>query len=127
MISTKLQISQSTISRDISTIRNKDVNKVGLTVKNLNGDYSLLKMSMNEQTIKLWELFDYPKCSIRQKLEIIKILLKIGKRRMELLPLGEVLDELTSRESNVAIKEIDYNISQVNALIDGKGNKINNI
>lgn len=106
MISTKLQISQSTISRDISIIRNKGVNKVGLTAKNLDMDYSLLKMSMNEQSIKLWELFDHNKCSIRQKLEIIKILLKIDKKRMELLPLEEVLRELTSRESKVAMKEM---------------------
>lgn len=57
MISTKLQLSQSTISRDISIIRNKGVNKVGLTVKGLNKDYSLLKMSMNEQSIKLFEIW----------------------------------------------------------------------
>jgi hypothetical protein len=84
MISTKLQISLSTISRDISIMRNKGVNKVGLTVKNLDEDYSLIKMSMNEQSIKLWEIFDDHKCSINHKLQIIKILLKIDKKRIEL-------------------------------------------
>lgn len=37
MISTKLQISQSTISRDISIIQNKRVNKVRATVKDIDG------------------------------------------------------------------------------------------
>jgi hypothetical protein len=127
MISAKLQTSQSTISRDMSIVRNKGVNKVGLTVKSLDEDYSLLKMSMNEQSIKLWEIFDHPKCSIEQKLAIIEILLKIDKRRMELLPLDDVLRELLARESKVAMKEIVWNISQVNSLVDGKRNEYNKI
>ena len=54
-------------------------------------------------------------------------LLKIDKRRMELLPLEEVLYELTSRESKVAMREIELNISQLNTWVDGKGNEDNKI
>lgn len=126
MISSKLHISQSTISRDISIIRNKSVNGVGLTAKSTFDDYSLIKMSMNEQSIRLWETFDNPKCSIKQKLEIIQILFKIDKRKIELLPLNEVLNELTARESKVGLKEIELNLSEINAIIDAKSKTTDN-
>ena len=42
---------------------------------------------------------------------------------MELLPLGEVLRELTSRESKLVMKEIEWNISKMNSLVNGKGNE----
>ncbi len=67
-------------------------------------------MSMKEQTIKLWEIFDRPKCSTDQKIRITEILFKIDNRIMELLLLEEVLRELTSRVSKVAMKEIEWNI-----------------
>ncbi len=42
---------------------------------------------------------------------------------MELLPPHEVLRELTTRESKVAMKEIEWNILKVNSLVDGKRNE----
>jgi len=65
---------------------------------------------MNEQIIKPWETIDHPNSSIDQKIRITEILLRIDNRRMELLPLEEVLRELTSRESRVAMKEKEWNI-----------------
>lgn len=46
---------------------------------------------------------------------------------MELLPLGEVLNELTARESKVALEEIELHISKVNSLVDGRGNEENQV
>ena len=42
---------------------------------------------------------------------------------MELLPLDEVLRELIARESKVAFKELEWHISKMNSLVDGKRNE----
>lgn len=52
---------------------------------------------MNEQSIKLWETFDKPKCFYEAITRNNRNITKNDKKGMEILSLGEIFRELASR------------------------------
>jgi predicted transcriptional regulator len=92
-ISSTLQISQPTVSRDISFIKNEFNTEYDLnnTKTKFASDYFKAELTFDEIRKNLWEIVDDKRTKARDKIKALKQLANIAVESLEIIPILEVM------------------------------------
>jgi transcriptional regulator with XRE-family HTH domain len=105
-IARKLNVNQSTVSRDLAEIRKKARSSIDLYVKEeIPNEFQIYISGLNEITKNLWEILEdkqNPKISIRDRTYVLSLLMQCYSRRIEMLVGGP--------DSNMNAKKHMYDI-----------------
>jgi transcriptional regulator len=88
-IARKLNVNQSTVSRDLAEIRKKARSSIDLYVKEeIPNEFQIYIPGLNEITKNLWEILEdkqNPKISIKDRTYVLSLLMQCYSRRIEML------------------------------------------
>jgi transcriptional regulator len=88
-IARKLNVNQSTVSRDLAEIRKKARSSIDLYVKEeIPNEFQIYISGLNEITKNLWEILEdkqNPKISIKDRTYVLSLLMQCYSRRIEML------------------------------------------
>jgi transcriptional regulator len=105
-IARKLNVNQSTVSRDLAEIRKKARSSIDLYVKEeIPNEFQIYISGLNEITKNLWEILEdkqNPKISIKDRTYVLSLLMQCYSRRIEMLVGGP--------DSNMNAKKHMYDI-----------------
>jgi transcriptional regulator len=106
VIARKLNVNQSTVSRDLAEIRKKARSSIDLYVKEeIPNEFQIYISGLNEITKNLWEIVEdkqNPKISIKDRTYVLSLLMQCYSRRIEMLVGGP--------DSNMNAKKHMYDI-----------------
>ena len=124
-----MQISQPTVSRDISFIKNEFDIEYDLknTKTKFASDYFKAELTFDEIRKNLWEIVDNKKTKARDKIKALKQLANVAVESLELIPILEIMlrleklnEELKQREKMILVME---KIFKEHGNIDTKSSK----
>jgi transcriptional regulator len=111
-IAKKLNVNQSTVSRDVDEIRRKARKTLDLYMKeDIPNELQIYISGLNEITKNLWEIVEdkqNPKITTRDRIYVLSLLIQSYSKRMEML-IGGPESELNATKHMKSIKDLESN------------------
>jgi transcriptional regulator len=111
-IAKKLNVNQSTVSRDLDEIRRKARKTLDLYMKEeIPNELQIYISGLNEITKNLWEIVEdkqNPKITTRDRIYVLSLLMQSYGERMEML-IGGPESELNATKHMKSIKDLESN------------------